>query len=251
MADADGVAVREVEFFSSSLDGRMRYTVLLPPVAVDERLPVLYFLHGANSGPREVMERSQIARLAASARVAVVLPDGGFSYYTNARHGRHARWEDAMTRDLPQDVAGRFPVFTDRGHMGIAGISMGGYGAARLALRHPEQYGFAGVLSGALDITRRPLSLRRLGQSWRIIRIFGYKSEERREGDVFVLLAGSAPEPRRWFVSCGASDPLAGVNARFAGKLGIKPVITAGGHEWRSWNEALPRLLAAAGAALR
>src|SRR5205807_9687513 len=130
-------------------------------VRQNERLPDLYLLHGANSGPLEIMERSNVVELSSASHLITVIPDADFSYYTNAKHKRHARWEDAVTQDLPRDVEIRFPVLRGRQHMGVAGISMGGYGAVKLALKHPELYTFVGTMSGALDITRRPASLRR------------------------------------------------------------------------------------------
>ena len=72
-----------------------------------------------------------------------------------------------------------------REHTGIAGISMGGYGAVKLALKHQELYGFAASMSRALDITRRPASLRRWGQTWRIWMIFGVQPRSRKDEDVF------------------------------------------------------------------
>jgi S-formylglutathione hydrolase FrmB len=99
-----------------------------------------------------------VVHLASTAHLIVVMPDAGYSYYTNAKHKRNARWEDAVTGELRHDVESRFPVLRGREHAGIAGISMGGYGAVKLALQHPELYGFAGGMSGALDITRRSAS---------------------------------------------------------------------------------------------
>ena len=229
------------------------YRIVVPTVAPGECLPVLYFLHGINSSPAEVTQQSEIVRLAAQSRLIVVIPDGKFSYYTNALHKRHARWEDAITQELPRDVAERFPVRGGRDSTGIAGISMGGYGAAKLALKHPDMYSFAGTMSGALEITRRPLSLKRWGQSWRILTIFGSGTETRMDEDVFVLLAKTAdPKNMTWFVSSGALDPLHDVAERFSRELlrrgtPVRSMSTPGGHDWADWNAVLPELFAAAG----
>jgi S-formylglutathione hydrolase FrmB len=50
--------------------------------------------------------------------------------------------------------------FGAREDTGVAGISMGGCGAVKLAIKHPALYGSVGTMSGALDITRRPASMR-------------------------------------------------------------------------------------------
>lgn len=218
---------------------------------------MLYLLHGANSSPVEIMDRSGVAQLAANEHLAVVIPDGKYSYYTNAKHQRNARWEDAITRDLMEDVQTRFPVLMGREHTGIAGISMGGYGAAKLSLKHPGLYGFVGVMSGALDITRRPIRLRRLDQTWRIWMIFGVRRSTRSDEDVFDLLSVKKQLPQsEWFISCGGVDPLHGAVERFARQMrqhGMESnlITTQGGHDWQSWNAAMPQMFRSAGNALR
>jgi S-formylglutathione hydrolase FrmB len=252
----NSLAVSNVYFPSPALGDVLSYRAIIPAHNNGERLPVLYLLHGANSSPAEVMARSDVTRLAAAGHLAVVIPDGKFSYYTNAKHKRHAQWEDAITSDLMNDVGTRFPVLTGRQHTGVAGFSMGGYGAAKLSLKHPDLYGFVGIMSGALDITRRPPSLRRWGQTWRIWTVFGLRPSARRDEDVFALLNGSKPPQTAWFASCGKDDPLHGVGERFAHSLRqqgveVRLVTTEGGHDWRSWNAAMPQMFKAAGAALR
>jgi len=176
------------------------------------------------------------------------MPDGDFSYYTNAKHKFQSRWEDAITQDLTDDVEYRFPVLQGREHAGVAGISMGGYGAVKLALKHPDRYSFAGSISGALDITRRTGSLKRWGQTLRIWNIFGVSAAARRDEDVFNLLSSTkGAQSIVWFESCGKEDPLFSVNQWFARDLiangaNVRTVTTPGGHDWNSWNVALPKL---------
>jgi putative tributyrin esterase len=234
--------VTDVHFRSESTDRLFWYRIIVPKSGQKERLPVLYLLHGANSGPVEIMERSDVVKLSSASHLITVLPDADFSYYTNSKHKRHARWQDAMTEELPRDVKGRFSVLEDREHTGIAGISMGGYGAVKIALKHPELYAFAGSMSGALDITRRPASLRRWGQPWRIWNIFGAQWSARRDEDVFNLLETNRQMQRTtWFESCGKDDPLISINERFTRKLrksgeNVQLIVTPGGHDWQSWN---------------
>ena len=257
VSTTNGMTISDVRFHSPAIGGVLWYRIIVPSQRGDERLPVLYLLHGANSSPEEIMERSAVAQLAAIEHLAVVIPDGQYSYYTNAKHNRNARWEDAITRDLMEDVQSRFPVLTGREHTGIAGISMGGYGAAKLSLKHPDLYGFTGSMSGALDITRRPASLRRCGQTWRIWTIFGLRRSTRRDEDVFDLLRNSKQLPQTtWFISSGKSDPLHDVGERFGHQMrqhGMEPnfITTQGGHDWQSWNAALPQMFRSAGNALR
>ena len=204
--DTDAVTVSDVRFSCPDIGGLLRYRAIVPRVEPGERLSVLYLLHGANSGPEDVQKHTEVVQLATTYRLIVVMPEAGISDYTNAKHLRHARWEDAIVSDLPRDVEARFPVLPGREHRGIAGISMGGYGAVKLALKHPELYGFAANMSGPLDITRRPASLRRFWQTFRIWTIFGVSPASRQDEDVFNLLerapANELQSTRR-FSSCG------------------------------------------------
>ena len=257
VSEDHAVTVTDVRFPSAAIDGVLWYRAIVPKVGPSEHLPVLYLLHGANSGPAEVIERSNVVKLAAAERLVVVIPEAEYSYYTNAKHKRHSRWEDAITLDLPSDVEARFPVLKGREHTGIAGISMGGYGAIKLVLKHPDLYGFTGSMSGALDITRRPASVRRWGQTLRIWNIFGVRSSARQDEDVFTLLDHAQDlHHTRWFESCGQDDPLHGVNERFVRKarergLDLDAITTPGGHDWQSWNAAMPDLFRAAAQSLR
>ena len=253
----DTASVTDIRFPSASITGLLWYRAIAPEIGPNERLPVLYLLHGVNSGPIEIMQRSHVVKLAVAARMIVVIPEAGFSYYTNAKHKKDSRWEDAIATELPRDVRARFPVLQDPEHTGIAGISMGGYGAVKLALKHPELYRFVGNMSGALDITERRPSLRRWGQTMRIWSIFGIGQSARKSEDVFYLLDHrQADKHMNWFESCGQDDPLYGVNARFARQLReremkLTAITTKGGHDWQSWNDAMPELFRAATASLR
>jgi putative tributyrin esterase len=150
----------------------------------------------------------------------VILPDGQYSYFTNVKHKSHARWEDAVAQVIPRDVQKRFPILTGREHTGIAGISMGGYGAVKIALKHSDQYSFAGTMSGALDVPERKASFARIEQTLRLWRIFGIRVAGRQDEDVFALLKhSSAVKQTAWFASCGEKDTLYEVNQRFAKRM--------------------------------
>ena len=80
------------------------------------------------------------------------MPDGGRGWYTNAVEG------DAYEDDLIKDVIGlverTFPVKAERAGRAIGGLSMGGYGAVKLGLKHPELFASVNSHSGALGFLR-------------------------------------------------------------------------------------------------
>jgi S-formylglutathione hydrolase FrmB len=251
------VTVVDVRFPSPAIGGLLWYRAVVPKVAGGERLPVLYLLPGATSNPVDMQEHCGAVKAAVAERLIIVSPDPGFSWYTNAKHKKNARWEDAIDSDLMRDVEARFPVLEGRAHRGVAGVSMGGYGAVKLALKHPELYGFAASMGGSYDVTRRWPNVFNPGQSWMEWTIFGFRPKARMDEDVFELLDHSRnPQAVKWFSSCGAGDSFLADNARMVGRLRgrgavVYTVAAPGKHEWRAWGMMLPELYKAAGQSLR
>lgn len=243
------VALRDVTFHSSALNRDMQYRVISPlRTASGEKLQVVYVLHGGGGGFRDWSNYSDVARFAESG-LLLVMPEGGSSYYTNAVEPSGDRYEDYIVNDLIQDVEGKFPVETGRSNRAIVGVSMGGFGAVKLALRHPDLYVFAGGLSTAIDVPRRAFSIRRLQQSRHYESIFGPSgSQTRRDGDPFVLVRTADPEAVPYMLlTCGEQESLLPPNREFAALLGSRHFRFAfqtapGSHDWNQWNAWLPSL---------
>jgi putative tributyrin esterase len=72
------------------------------------------------------------------------------SFYANEAYGM--RFRDFLSAELPERVAQFFRVSPHRADTCVAGLSMGGYGAIRWALREPERFAAAATLSGVLDL---------------------------------------------------------------------------------------------------
>ncbi len=111
---------------------------------------MLYLLHGMSDDHTAWLRYTSIERYAARHGLAVVMPAVGRSFYANEAHG-HPYW-DFLSEELPA-VVGRFLRVSDRREdTFVAGLSMGGYGAFKWALRQPERFAAAASLSGALDV---------------------------------------------------------------------------------------------------
>ena len=73
--------------------------------------------------------------------MVVVMPDAGNSWYVDfAAVGGPGDFETAILDDLPQAIEEGMPVRRQRGGRAIAGLSMGGFGALRLAFKRPDRY---------------------------------------------------------------------------------------------------------------
>jgi S-formylglutathione hydrolase FrmB len=241
--------MQDVTFHSASLQREMPYRVILPAnLSSDKRLPVVYLLHGGGGGYRDWSNYSDVARFAERGLI-LVMPEGNSSYYMNAREPRTDRYEDYIIEDLIADVETRFPATSGRENRAIVGLSMGGFGAVVLALKHPDLFAFAGGLSSALDVPTRKLSWRRMGQYRAHAKIFGnWGSVTRRVNNPYFLAESVEPIKTTYFyLTCGDQEGLLSANQRFAAllqKRGFKYEFHTGpgGHDWNQWNRRLPEL---------
>ena len=241
--------MRDVTFRSSALNREMQYRVILPAsIALGAKLPVVYLLHGGGGNFRNWSDYSGVARFAERGLV-LVMPEGHDSYYVNAREPPEDRYEDYIVDDLIADVESKFPTADGRANRAIIGVSMGGYGAIKLAVSHPDLFVFAGGLSSAVDVPSRPFSIKRISQSRHYNSIFGsWGTVTRRNGDPFVLARSADPQRTPYlFLTCGEQEGLLPPNRSFAALLDSRHFrfefhVVPGGHDWTQWDERLPSI---------
>ena len=243
------VALRDITFHSASLNRQMTYRVLLPSaIPPGAKLPVVYLLHGGDGNFRDWSNFSDVARFAEQDLV-LVMPDADNSYYTNSVGHPQDRYEDYIVNDLISDVEARFPASTGRTDRAVAGLSMGGFGAVKLALKYPERFVFAGGLSSAIDVPNRPFALHRIRQWRQHASIFGPAgSATHRENDPFILARSADPTKTPYlFLTCGDQEGLLPSNQSFAKLLEARKFrfefhVVPGGHNWGQWNARLDDL---------
>ena len=118
-------------------------------VGAADAAPVLYLLHGLSDDETIWMRRTSIERYAAQYGLAVVMPNGARSYYADMLRG--GKYWTYLSEELPKVMQSFFRISDRREDTFAAGLSMGGYGAMKLALHCPERFAAAASLSGALS----------------------------------------------------------------------------------------------------
>jgi len=236
--------------------------IVLPPSydrSAPKRYPVLYFLHDAWSDERALEEYGVAAelrrRMAAGTlpEFIVVAPGARGTWFSDSHDGKEL-WETFLTKDLPAQVASRYRILQVPVSRGISGISMGGYGAVKIALRHPDLYGTVSSLSGAL-IPFGPEDLKRYSflARWTLRRVFGRSPTDNslRENDVWEILwsAHFEKSPFRLLARGGTEDiyGLGRVGAQFVAfsaehGLDATAILEPGGHDWSYWSRAMIRI---------
>lgn len=240
------MAFLQCQFSSEALEIAASMNVILPQ-NIQGPLPVLYLLHGLSDDHTAWTRRTSIERYAEARGLAVVMPAVNRSFYADMEHG--AKYWTFVSEELPKLARAFFPLSDLREHTFVAGLSMGGYGAMKLALSFPDRFAAAASLSGAVDINRLIAS----GDFERDMRlIFGNKdSVFGSESDLFALAeklaAGSQPIPQL-YQCCGTEDFLYADNIRFRDRcreLGLPLTYEEepGDHEWGYWDEKIKRVL--------
>ena len=150
---AGTVVSREID--STTLGRKWNINIYLPSgyESGNDKYSVLYLLHGnthnhtswATSGHIKETADALIAAGEVPATL-IVMPDGGTTWYVD----RKEPMESAILRDLIPLIEKEYRVVADRSHRTIAGLSMGGYGTMRFALKYPEMFAAAGLLSPAI-----------------------------------------------------------------------------------------------------
>ena len=239
------------------------YCVLLPPSYDTEkprRYPILYLLHGLGDNEQmlirsggfnlveDLWERNQLGDL------LIVTPDGGSSFYINSRDG-HRRYEDFFLREFLPQIEKRYRIQAGRTSRGIAGISMGGYGALHLAFRHPELFGSLGAHSAALLEKIPTITLsdsRQLARSRILGDVFGSPLDPVfwKQNDPLTIARTANLAGLRIYFDCGSEDDF-GFDA---GAVALDKMLSSrhiphefhlypGGHNWVYVADHLPALL--------
>lgn len=268
--------VKSVAFDAPSIGRKMTYSITLPAdyaTSGEKRYPVLYLLHGFTS---HYLAWAALGapRAAEGLDLILVMPDAGNSWYANwaeSSEGQKNAWEDYMVKDLVGHVDATYRTIAAREGRAINGLSMGGYGALMLGLRHPDLFCSIGSHSGALSFARgagerlrsgQPMPARRNPPSEKAdprIATEGFRSQSERtpKGKLFLKpedadaydpfkLVLSVPKEKLSYISfdCGTDDRLIGANVDFAkllmeNKIPFLFAESPGGHTGAYWSREI------------
>jgi Predicted esterase len=251
---------------SGSLQSRLiqrsvPYRVILPASYKHSKrhFPVLYLLHGLFGNCDNWTELTDILSDIENHDLIVVAPDSGNSWYTDSETNLKEKFESYLIVELVPEIESLFRVKQERESRAIAGISMGGYGAFKLALKQPNMFIFAASSSGALHAAR--MSREVCGDDWpeleeSITRAFGKMGgETRAANDLDNLVSGISYKRRSdlplFYFDCGDQDSFLNANRAFAERLNQKRIANVyqelpGEHGWPYWNERVGDILEAA-----
>jgi S-formylglutathione hydrolase FrmB len=231
------MALCEVRFFSNLLRKQVGMYVILPD-AGKPPFATFYLLHGLSDDYTIWQRRTRIEAHVAGLPLIVVLPDGFRGFYTANEQGPD--YASYIGVEIPNFIERNFPARPARAARCIGGLSMGGYGALRVALGFADRFISATSHSGAMLAGQQPR--RDVGEQAEFRRIFG-PSPKGTDHDL-LHLAGRAKRRRllpRLRIDCGTDDFLLDDNRKFHAalrRLRIEHEYEefAGGHNWDYWE---------------
>jgi putative tributyrin esterase len=247
------VALLHCNFFSEALELSTSMTVILPQETTHQigmtgrtrgaEPPVLYLLHGLSDDDSIWLRRTSIERYVASLGLAVVMPQVHRSFYADEVHGN--RYWQFISEELPALVPRFFRVSQRPEDTYVAGLSMGGYGAFKLALRQPERFAAAASLSGALDIAALH---QRSKPNDVLAKVFGPDDIAGTDDDLLALLKRAERPLPRLYLWCGTEDGLVAGNRAFmdtAQQQGVDLTseLSPGDHDWKYWDTKIQDVL--------
>ncbi|MBA4420548.1 MAG: esterase [Anaerolinea sp.] len=254
-----------MNFFQCNFQSRVLYkpvlvNILLPPLFSDKfstetldeiyivkkKYKTLFLLHGAFSDHTGWLRKTNIEKYAEQYNLAVVMPDMANSFYANLVHGPD--YWTFVSEELPRFARRIFPLSAEGEDNFVAGLSMGGYGAFKLALNKPEQYAAAISLSGVMDVVSAMQNKAR--PIFKIEDYFGsLENFKGTSNDLHYLLkkaTESGKQVPRLYIACGTEDELFPMNREFmdyARSIGAKVDFEEGpgGHDWTFWDHYIQR----------
>ncbi len=253
------MALIDCQFFSETLGMNTAATVILPQATTGQiglagesgsgPHPTLWLLHGLSDDHTIWVRRTAVERYVAPMGLAVVMPNVHRSFYADMVHG--GRYFTFLTEELPRVCRSFFPLSAEREGNFLCGLSMGGYGAFRVALTHPDRYTAAASLSGALDRSTTTEHDFNIDAALRLA--FGDPSKMRgSEHDLLKLASDLVAGDRRrpaLYQCCGTADFLYDQNQSFlrhARGVGLDVLYEEHdgfGHTWDYWDRQLRRVL--------
>jgi putative tributyrin esterase len=254
------MALIHCSFMSAVLKTQSNISVVIPTLTYDEiaegakdpcppsaKFQTLYLLHGYSDDHSGWLRFTTVERYAVSKRLALIVPAVQNSAYTDMAHG--PRYWTYVTEELPRMARALFPLSDRREDNFVAGLSMGGYGAFKIALRHPDRFAAAASLSGVLDIVSL---LKDPDRVHFFDSVFADNDKVAGTADDLMHLAELASSAResipRLYQACGTEDFLYESNVRFRDHamtrgLDMTYEEEAGAHEWDFWDRHIRRVI--------
>ena len=249
-------------FESQFLCGNTEVSIIMPDKPRDkeakdyyasgEKFKVLWLLHGTYGDHSDWVRKSMVEIYAREKNLIAVMPSGLNANYSNwPKFMMGYNMFDYLTQELMPLVYNWFPASSKREDNFICGLSMGGGGAIKYAVLHPDKFAAAAILSSAPKDIRQSSKQPNIRDANSIANAGGYDAYVDSNENIWEILGDMkdlSVLPKLFFV-CGTKDPIAYERfllfRDYSNKIGLDAVfeeVEGIGHEWRLWSPVMERV---------
>lgn len=196
--------VKTYQLNSKLLERQVPYTVVFPHAYQTDknaRFPVLFLLDGASGSHKKWTKTWKLTEYSALYRMIIVNPsDFSVGSYTDSEVKPNGKWESYFFLELIPEIDKNFRTIPNREARAIGGVSMGGYGALKFGVKHPDKFVFVASIAGGVNAA-----------AWEDDLIYkSLKSELRAANDLYKLF-GELPSEKISnlpfiYLDCGVED---------------------------------------------
>jgi len=257
-----GTVKESLSIDSKILGKQVKYSIYLPfdYETSNRYYPVVYLLHGLNDnevGWIQFGEANLIADECIANReippMILAMPDGGVSYYINSYDGK-VKYEDFFIHEFIPFIEKNYRIRAEKKYRGMAGLSMGGFGAVILALKYPEKFVTCAAFSPVLfsETYMKQAEDKKFNAYYAPLFGSEEKGDKRITGhyhknnpfDFALTKEKGAYNDLKIYIDCGDNDYLTDDNCRFnihLNQLEIKHEfrVRDGAHNWTYWRSGL------------
>jgi putative tributyrin esterase len=218
--------------------------------------PVLYLLHGGyghfSDWLKQTPDKMLVRKLADQYNIIIVMPEGEtFGWYMDSPYDPNSKFETYITREVIDKIDNTYRTIRSNKGRVITGLSMGGHGAMYLSTRHPDLFGAAGSMSGAMDMNYTKFkineefanSIKDLFQ--KLLGTSDISNEVFVKNSIVNMTEKIKRNGMPIIIDCGVDDFLLDVNRELHSRLVYNNtphdyIERPGGHTWEYWQNALP-----------
>lgn len=254
----------QINYISDALSRNVTVNAVLPypvkhfpgtPQPEPKPFKSLYLLHGILGNYTDWVSGTRIQELAEENNIAVFMPSGENSFYTDDKI-RGNNFGEFVGEELVEVTRNMFRLSEKREDTCIAGLSMGGYGAIRNGLKYHKTFGKIAALSSALVIYDAEKSTDdapfAFGKRSYYEAVFGpiadIKTSDTYPEYLVKQIKAAGDELPEMYMACGTEDSLIELNRRFSAFLKEENAVLKyeegpGAHSWDFWDEYIKKVV--------
>ena len=262
---AQSKVLESLSMKSELLNTQVKYSIYLPDgYDFSERhYPVVYLLNGYTGGETDWIESGSMKHIVDHEieegniqKMVIVMPDGDDRLYMNRSDGTYP-YEDMFMKELLPYMESQYRIRKGKRYTAISGLSMGGAGSIKLALKYDKQFGACAAFSSAIFTADEVTASEQEGMNGYVSKampeMVNVKGKNRlnksyEEYDVLHLVKTKDPDVLKTvklYFDCGDDDFLTLGNAQLHKELITRKIpheyrVRNGAHNWPFWRESLP-----------